>query len=65
MSSAGTCPSITYFSTCAVWQERSLAGTPRLSFTVLMSSSSWTTVVKPAAFTWSTHFAQQPQVGLL
>ena len=65
MSSAGTWPSMRYFSTCAVWQERTSRGTPRLSFTLSMSSSSCTTVLKPAAFTWSTHLAQQPQVGLM
>ena len=39
-------------------------GTPPFAFTGETSSIWCTAGLKPAAFTWSTHFPQQPQVGL-
>ena len=65
MSEAGTCPSMTYPPTSVVWQEESFAGRPFWILTGETSGMLVTAAVKPLACMYSTHFVQQPQVGLL
>ena len=65
MSEAGTCPSMTYPPTSAVWQDWTAFGTWYFVLTVVMFSTFVAVGANPLARRCSTHFAQHPQVALL
>src|SRR5690606_20276378 len=63
MSPAGTCPSIAYPATTAVWQEPSFCGIPTRARAFVLPLS-LTVTRKPLSCMCLTQSLQQPQVGL-
>jgi len=63
ITSAGTCPSITYPSITAVWHAVRLELTMCSRFTAAISDTYSVVTSKPSSRKCSAHLPQQPQVG--
>ncbi len=63
IASTGTCPSMAYPSTTAVWQDSASSGTPRSAAVAWRSGSSTTVATAPFCCRYTTHPEQHPQPG--
>lgn len=63
MAPAGTCPSITYPSTSAVWHDAAPSGTPCSVLNPASCGSSEISTLAPRSCRYPTHSPQHPQPG--
>lgn len=63
IASTGTCPSIAYPLTIAVWHDMAFRGTPRSAAVWRRPGSSTTVAAAPFSCRYTTHPVQQPQPG--